>query len=68
MEKFENSDKKFNFVKQIKNIRKLKYLSHRDRLIKNILDNKISYGPKNLDIVFKPVKITNYYYNYKKMN
>ena len=63
---FENNDENFNFAKAIKTIKKFVDLSRRDKTIKNIMDNKIAYDRKNLDVIFKPINIINDYQNYQQ--
>ena len=62
---FENNDEKFNFAKAIKTIKKFADLSRRDKSIKNIVENRIAYDPKNLDVIYKPIKLINGYQNYQ---
>ena len=61
-----NNDENFNFAKAIKSIKKFVDLSRRDKSIKNIMDNKIAYDRKNLDVIFKPINIINDYQNYQQ--
>ena len=61
-----NNNEKFNFSKTIKNIKKYVDLSRKDKSIKNIMDNKISYDPKNSDVVFKPIRIINDFANFQQ--
>jgi hypothetical protein len=64
--KLKNNDEKYNFIKEIKSIKKFINLSRRDKSIKNLMANRIAYDPKNLDVIFKPIKIINDYQNYKQ--
>ena len=41
-------------------------MSRKDKSIKNIMDNKIAYERKNLDVIFRPIKIINDYQNYQQ--
>lgn len=61
-----NNDKKLNFSKTIKTIKKCVELSKRNKSIKNKMENRIAYDPKNLDVIFKPINIINDYENYKQ--
>ena len=61
-----NNNEKFNFSKTIKNIKKYVDLSRKDKSIKNIMDNKIAYDPKNSDAVFKPIRIINDFANFQQ--
>ena len=65
-DKLQNNEEKFSLMKRLKNIRKIDNLSHRDKSIKNIMNNKIAYDPKNLDVIYKPIKIINDYLHYKQ--
>ena len=63
---FENNEEKFNFAHTIKKIKKFAELSRKDKTIKNIMDSKVAYDPKNLDVIFRPIKIINDYKNYQQ--
>ena len=54
-----NKRKKFVFLHEIKKIKKKVDLSHRDKSIKNIMDNQIPFDQKNSKIALKPVKLLN---------
>ena len=64
--KLKNNEEKYNFIKEIKSIKKFINLSRRDKNIKNIMANRIAYERKNLDVIYKPIKIINDYQNYKQ--
>ena len=59
------NEEKYNFAKTIKNIKKNAELSRRDKSIKNIMKNKITFAPNNLDVIFRPINIINDYQKYE---
>ena len=63
-----DSDKEenLNILKKIKSIKKEIDISHKEKSIKNIMEQKIVYDQNNLDCVFQPVRIIHDYDNFKK--
>ena len=59
-------DENLNILKKIKSIKKEIDTCHKDKSIKNILNQKIVYDPNNLDCVFKPIRIIHDYDDFKK--
>ena len=55
-----------NLLKIIKNIKKEVDTAHKDRSLKNIMNNKIAYSQKYSDLVFKPIRIINDYNNFQQ--
>ena len=61
-----NNKEKFVFLHEIKKIKKKVDLSHKNKSIKNIMDNQIAYDEKNSNVAMKPIKIINNYQEYKE--
>jgi len=63
-----DSDKEenLNILKKIKSIKKEIDICHKEKSIKNIMEQKIVYDQNNLDCVFQPVRIIHDYDNFKK--
>ena len=61
-----NNKEKFVFLHEIKKIKKKVDLSHKNKSIKNIMDNQIAYDEKNSNVAMKPIKIINNYQDYKE--
>ena len=55
-EKRNNKSEKFALLHEIKKIKKNADLTHRDRSIKNIMNNKIAFDEKNSQIALNPIK------------
>ncbi len=66
LDKEKNKDENFNFIKEIKKIKKFTDISHKDKSIKNIMGNRVAFDQNNLDIIFEPVKVINDFYNFKQ--
>ena len=60
-----NNKQKFVVLHEIKKIKKKVDLSHRDKSIKNIMDNQIPFDQKNSKIALKPVKLLNNFQDFK---
>ena len=60
-----NNKEKFIFLHEIKKIKKKVDLSHRDKSIKNIMNNQISFDEKNSKVALKPIKLLNNYQDFK---
>ena len=65
-EKRNNKSEKFALLHEIKKIKKNADLTHRDRSIKNIMNNKIAFDEKNSQIALNPIKLLNNYQDYKE--
>ena len=61
-----NNKEKFVFLHEIKKIKKKVDLSHKNKSIKNIMDNQIPYDEKNSYVAMKPIKILNNFQDYKE--
>ena len=61
-----NKREKFIFLHEIKKIKKKVDLSHRDKSIKNIMDNQIPYDEKNSKLALNPIKLINNFQDLKK--
>ena len=66
IEKRNNKSEKFVVLHEIKKIKKNADLSHRDRSIKNIMNNKIAFDEKNSQVALNPIKILNNFQDYKE--
>ena len=62
---FDNNEA-FYLQNSIKNIKRNVTLSHTDKSIKNIMENKVAYSNKNADIIFKPIRILNDFNNFQQ--
>ena len=62
-EKRNNKSEKFALLHEIK---KKVDLSHRDKSIKNIMDNQIPYDEKNSKLALNPIKLINNFQDFKK--
>ena len=60
-----SNKQKFVVLHEIKKIKKKVDLSHRDKSIKNIMDNQIPFDQKNSKIALKPVKLLNNFQDFK---
>ena len=56
--------RKFVVLHEIKKIKKKVDLSHRDKSIKNIINNQIPFDEKNSKIALKPIKLLNNYQDF----
>ena len=61
-----NKREKFVFLHEIKKIKKKVDLSHRDKSIKNIMDNQIPFEEKNSKLALNPIKLINNFQDFKK--
>ena len=61
-----DKEENLNILKKIKSIKKEIDKCHKDKSIKNILNQKIVYDPNNLDCVYQPIRIIHDYDNFKK--
>ena len=56
--------RKFVVLHEIKKIKKKVDLSHRDKSIKNIINNQIPFDEKNSKVALKPIKLLNNYQDF----
>ena len=61
-----DNDENLNILKKIKSIKKEIDKCHKDKSIKNILNQKIVFDQNNIDYVYQPIRIIHDYDNFKK--
>ena len=60
-----SNKQKFVVLHEIKKIKKKVDLSHRDKSIKNIINNQIPFDEKNSKVALKPIKLLNNFQDFK---
>lgn len=61
-----DNEENINILKKIKSIKKEIDKCHKDKSIKNILNQKIVFDPNNLDCVYQPIKIIHDFDDFKR--